>query len=166
MRMMKRFLILCSFVAVFLCPSLDAEAQYARKGAKIVDPEGTVLSDQALIDIVGYDIYEQTFVGARRQLKAGRAMILGGVSCIGVGVLGAGAAAGLLILNTEVLIAKKETEKALVDGVALTGLFYLSEGVAIAGGALLTSGIILNTIGKKRIKWVAGQCGTGIALVF
>ena len=90
---MRKALILCGLVAALMCLAQNANAQYARKGANIVDQKGAVLSDQELISIVGNDIYEQTVIGARKQFKAGKKLITGGIIGIGVGFAGLVAAA-------------------------------------------------------------------------
>ena len=82
---MRKIAILCGLVAAFLCIAQSANAQYARKGANLVDQNKVVLSDQALIMLVGNDIYEQTVIGARKQYKAGNGLIWGGVAGIAAG---------------------------------------------------------------------------------
>ena len=88
---MKRLAIVCGFVAALLCfGAQNVSAQYAspivRKGADLVDRNGTPLTDSQIAEIVGTDVYTQTVVGARKQVKAGRALIWGGAAGMTVGV--------------------------------------------------------------------------------
>lgn len=159
---MRKALILCGIVAALLCLAQNANAQYARKGANIVDPQGTVLSDQALIDIVGNDIYEQTVIGARKQFKAGKKLITGGIIGIGVGLAGI-VAAGVKMQDAGY---DGNWEAAIENDPAVAGLYLLGAGATSLGGSALSAGIVLKTIGKKRLNWVSDQCGVGIALNF
>ena len=149
---MKRFALLCGLVAAFLCLAQNADAQYARKGAKLVDPAGTVLSDQAIIKAVGNDIYEQTVIGARKQYKAGRALITGGIIGIGAGVAGA--------VLTGVKVAKagySDVEAAVQKDASIAAMYLGSTAIMSLGATALSGGIVFKTIGKKRLDWVAGQ---------
>ena len=74
-----RFSIFCGLVAAFLCLAQSANAQYARKGADLVNQNGVVLSDQDIIDLVGGNIFDETVIGARKQYKAGKSLITGGL---------------------------------------------------------------------------------------
>lgn len=149
---MKRFALLCGLVAAFLCFAQNADAQYARKGANLVDPAGTVLSDQALINVVGNDIYEQTVIGARKQYKAGKALITGGILGVGAGVAGA--------VLTGVKIGKagySDVETAVQQDPAIAAMYLGSTAIMSLGFTAISGGIIFKTIGKKRLNWVADQ---------
>ena len=73
---MRKALILCGFVAAFLCLAQNANAQIAgpihRDGAFLADQRGNILSNQEVLTLVGQDIYNQTYVGAQKQRKAGK----------------------------------------------------------------------------------------------
>ena len=84
-----RFAFFCGLVAALLCLTQNANAQYARKGADLVSQNGFTLSDQEIISIVGNDVFDQTVVGARKQYKAGKSLITGGVLGICAGLAGA-----------------------------------------------------------------------------
>jgi hypothetical protein len=84
-----RFAFFCGIVAALLCLTQNANAQYARKGADLVSQNGVVLSDQDIVNLVGSDVFEQTVVGARKQYKAGKSLITGGIIGIGAGLAGA-----------------------------------------------------------------------------
>ncbi len=159
---MKRFLILCGLVAALMCLAQNANAQYARKGANIVDPQGKVLSDKSLAELVGNDIYEQTVIGARKQFKAGKKLITGGIIGIGVGFAGVVAAA----VKMQDAGYEGDWEAAIENDPSVAGLYLLGAGATSLGCSAVSAGIVLKTIGKKRLNWVADQCGVGIALNF
>lgn len=149
---MKRFAILCGLVAAFLCLAQNANAQYARKGANLVDQNKVVLSDQDIINLVGNDVFDQTVVGARKQYKAGRGLITGGIIGIGAGLAGAfitGYKAGKAGYN--------DLETALSNDGSIAAMYLASTAAASLGGAALSGGIILKTIGKKRLNWVSEE---------
>lgn len=149
---MKRFAILCGLVAAFLCLAQNANAQYARKGADLVDQNKVVLSDQDIINLVGNDVFDQTVVGARKQYKAGRGLITGGIIGIGAGLAGAfitGYKAGKAGYN--------DLETALSNDGSIAAMYLASTAAASLGGAALSGGIILKTIGKKRLNWVSEE---------
>ncbi len=149
---MKRFAILCGLVAAFLCLAQNANAQYARKGADLVDQNKVVLSDQDIINLVGNDVFDQTVVGARKQYKAGRGLITGGIIGIGAGLAGAfitGYKAGKAGYN--------DLETALSNDGSIAAMYLASTAAASLGGAALSGGIILKTIGKKRLDWVSEE---------
>ena len=172
---MRKIAILCGLVAAFLCIAQSANAQYARKGANLVDQNKFVLSDQALIKLVGNDIYEQTVIGARKQYKAGNGLIWGGVAGIAAGL------AGSVLTGVKVgQSSYSDMETAITNDASIAAMYLASTAVMSLGGSLLSGGIVLKTIGKKRLNWVADQAngvnltyhvgatpnGVGIALQF
>ena len=159
---MRKALILCGLVAALMCLAQNANAQYARKGANIVDPKGAVLSDQELISIVGNDIYEQTVIGAKKQFKAGKKLITGGIIGIGVGFAGLVAAA----VKMQDAGYENDWSAAMENDPSVAGLYLLGAGATSLGCSAVSAGIVLKTIGKKRLNWVSDQCGVGIALNF
>ena len=157
---MKKVLILCGVVAAFLCIAQNANAQYARKGANIVDLNKTVLTDQQLINLVGNDVYEETIVGARKQFKSGRGLITGGVIGLGAGLAGA------------VMTSLKASDEGYDDLTAAAeddetiALMYLGSSILTSlGGTALTGGIVLKAIGKRRLNWVADHAN-GVAVTY
>ena len=152
---MKRIPILCSIIAVLLCLVQNASAQFARKGANLVDPSMTVLTDQQIISLVGQDIYEQTVVGARKQYKTGNGLIWGGVAGLGVGAAG--------IAYTAVALARnngsdfKDITSALADEPGIEAVYLGSYAAMSVGASLFTVGVILKSIGKGRLNWVNEQ---------
>lgn len=147
-----RFAFFCGLVAALLCLTQNANAQYARKGANVVNQNGVVLSDQDIVNLVGNDVFEQTVIGARKQYKAGKGLITGGIIGIGAGLAGAfitGYKAGKAGYN--------DLETALSNDGSIAAMYLASTAAASLGGAALSGGIILKTIGKKRLDWVSEE---------
>ena len=149
---MKKFALILGLVAAFLCLAQNANAQYARKGANIVDQNGYVLSDSQLTKLVGNDVFQQTVVGARKQYKAGNGLVWGGVAGIGLGLAGA--------VLTGIKVGKSnynDVETALRNDSSIAAMYLGSTAVMSVGATALSAGIVLKTIGKKRLNWVEGQ---------
>ena len=171
---MKRIILLCSLAVLLTGISQNASAQYTRiqrDGTDFVDLNGKVLSDQALIDLVGEDVYFDTVVGARKQYNAGRKLILGGAISLGAGCLTALGGAALLMASNGGPIVYYETDyrsnypdRYYYDDYG-DGLGTIAGGVLIVGGycamiagsLVLEAGIPLKIIGKSRLNWVEGQ---------
>ena len=149
---MKKFALIIGLVAAFLCLAQNANAQYARKGANIVDQNGYVLSDSQLTKLVGNDVFQQTVVGARKQYKAGNGLVWGGVAGIGLGLAGA--------VLTGIKVGKSnynDVETALRNDSSIAAMYLGSTAVMSVGATAISAGIVLKTIGKKRLNWVEGQ---------
>ena len=157
---MKRIAILFGIVAALLCLTQNASAQYARKGANIVDKNGYILSDSQLINVVGQDVFDQTVVGARKQYKSGKKLIWGGIAGIAAGV--AGTVYSIVKLNdagyTDVDLTSYEDLQEILDKDPSIAAMYLgSSALMSVGGTAFTAGVVLKTIGKKRLNWVEEQ---------
>ena len=157
---MKKLLILCCLVAAFLCIAQNANAQYARKGANIVDLNKTVLTDQAIINLVGNDIYEETVVGARKQFKAGSGLITGGLVGIGAGLAGA-----VLTGYKAGKDGYSDLQTAVENDGSIAVMYLASTALVSLGGTAFTGGVVLKTIGKKRLNWVADHAN-GVAMTY
>jgi hypothetical protein len=157
---MKKVLILCGFIAAFLCLAQNANAQYARKGANLVDMNGTVLSDQAIINLVGNDVFEQTVIGARKQYKAGNGLIIGGIVGMGAGLAGA-------VLTGKAIADRgySDMETAISHDGSIAAMYIGSSALASLGFTALSGGIAFKTIGKKRLNWVADHAN-GVAMTY
>ena len=157
---MKRLAILCGVVAALLCLTQNASAQYARKGANIVDRNGYVLSDSQLINVVGQDVFDQTVVGARKQYKSGKKLIWGGIAGIAAGF--AGVVYSIVKLNDagyqNLDLTNPDHIKTVLDNDPSIAAMYLgSSALTSLGGTAFTAGVVLKTIGKKRLNWVEEQ---------
>ena len=157
---MRNLTIFCGIVAAFLSLAQSANAQYLpaqihRDKANFVDEHHRVLSDSELIDAIGIDVYEETVIGARKQYNAGRKLLIGGATGVGVGVA--------VLLGGVVMVGMSGPEHGPDNKV-----YYEDEDMAVAGGAAillgslvtslggtaLSAGIPLKVIGQSRLNWV------------
>ena len=145
---MKKLAILCGIVAALLCLTQNASAQYARKGANIVDKSGYVLSDSQIVNLVGQN------VGARKQYKSGRKLIWGGI--LG-GVAGFAGTVYSFYRVQQAGYTVEQLEQAFDNDATAKWLYYGSSALTSVGGTAFSAGIILKTIGKKRLNWVEDQ---------
>jgi hypothetical protein len=160
---MKRITLYFCFFAAFLFLAQSANAQYAtslhREKANLVEGSGRILSDDEVIGLIGEAIYNETYVGAQKQIKAGRTLIWSGA---------AGALTGIgMMLYGQYLFT---------DSPYMHGMGTLTEGkigyalcvggllLEMAGSAALDAGIPLLVIGKKRLDWVADNYNGGVNL--
>ena len=156
---MRKALILCGFVAAFLCLAQNANAQIAgpihRDGAYLADQRGNILSNQEVLTLVGQDIYNQTYVGAQKQRKAGKALIWSGVG----GMVGGGVLYGLGFSKIADKVnqnsSKDDIQKAFEGAPGSAGMVLGGTLLMAAGAIALDAGIPLAIIGKKRLDWVA-----------
>lgn len=151
---MKHFACICGLIAAFLCLAQNANAQYAgpiqRKGANLVTSQGNPIPDQELVKIVGEDIYNQTVVGARKQLKAGKGLIWGGVGGVVLGL------AGSVVTGLELGKSQYNDLQTAIEHDGTIAALYLGSTVVMSLGATaISAGIPLSVIGKKRLNWVA-----------
>ena len=144
-----------------------ASAQYLpnslnRSGADFVDENGHVLSDQEVFSLIGEDIYNETYSGAVKQYKVGKALITAGSIAAGVGTLGTiGGLVGMYfgIQNHHIYYEERYGSyyfKGADDAGWLLLLGYAAGATTLAAGDLcLTVGIPLSIIGNKRLDWIA-----------
>ena len=153
-----RFAFFCGLLAAFLCLTQNADAQYVqRHKANLVDVNGNILSDTEVLDLVGEEIFHETYVGAQKQYNAGRKMLIGGA--IGAG---AGLATSLIGFNLAYDSAYLQENGKVAyrnEAEAAIGFLCYYGGVVVAGLGLsvLEAGIPLHIIGKKRLDWVAEE---------
>jgi len=154
---MKKILIISGIIAAFLCLAQNANAQYARQGANIVDKSGYVLSDSQLTKLVGNEVFQQTVVGARKQYKAGKTLIWSGAGGLVGGAVLYGAGLAKIADKVTGNSSKEEIQKALEANPGSAGMILGGTLLMAAGGVALDAGIPLLIIGKKRLDWVEGQ---------
>ena len=157
---MKKILVIVVLLALGAALAPDLKAQFAmpitRQNANLVDRNGNVLTDDDIIDLVGQDIYEETVVGARRQLQGGRSLIIGGAASIGTGMVLA-VFAGVAMEKSG---AYSSDSRRFVsrESAAAAGLYLSSLALSTLGTLALGGGVALRSIGKSRLGWVAEQC--------
>lgn len=156
-----RFAFLCGFLAAFLCLTQNASAQYAgpihRHKANLVDAQGVTLSDSEVLNLVGEDIFNETYVGAKKQYIAGRKMLIGGAIGVGAGMLTS--IIGFNVAYDSAYLTQSGQEAFRKEGQAAIGFLCYYGGLVAASAALgvLEAGIPLTIIGKKRLDWVAEE---------
>ena len=165
---MKRILIISGVIAAFLSLAQNASAQYRparihRDRADFVDEHRRILSDSELIDAVGVDIYEETVLGARKQYKSGKTLIWGGVAGMAAGF--AGVVYSIVKLNDagyqNLDLTNPDHIKTVLDNDPSIAAMYLgSSALTSLGGTAFTAGVVLKTIGKKRLNWVEDQANS------
>ena len=170
---MKRIAILCGFIAAFLCIAQNACAQYTtslhRDHGNLVDARGNILTAAEVRNLVGDQIYNETYVGAKKQYKTGRKLVWGGVSGTVVG-LGAAVGGSYLVGKNAHLEGSGEDQHLVYDDEQKAGLGAL----LFTGGTIMASlsaialevGIPFAIIGKKRLDWVADNYNSGVNLTY
>lgn len=126
------------------------------------------LSDLEVQEIIGQDIYQQTYVSARKQYKAGLGLLIGG---------GAVSLGGMIITGRSESFVKDKGKKAIwtlvkeswnkgeIDGSHMDqaaediakGLvwYFCGAGISYVGTIVLRVGIPIFIVGSKRLDWIA-----------
>ena len=162
---MKRITLFLCLLMAFLCIAQSANAQYAtslhREKGNLVDGRGLILSDNEVLNLIGEEIYNETYVGAKKQCKAGRALIWSGAA----GML---AGAGMMLYGQYLF-----TDSPYMDGLGtktqgIVGYALCWGGLLLelTGSAALDAGVPLAIIGKKRLDWVADNYNGGVNLTY
>lgn len=165
---MKKLFVIALAAVALVASSVVASAQYkpsslSRYRADLQDQNGQVLSDQEVFQLIGEDIYNETYKGARTQYKAGNALIIAGAATAGVGLVGT--VAGVLAIDYGIkngAIVVVESKKGQYDLTKCTqngklAILGYAGGVTLlaVGATCLAVGIPLKVIGTKRLNWVA-----------
>ena len=154
---MKKLFVICILLVAGLAFAQEAKAQFAgpitRQDANLVDQSGHILTDSEIIGLVGNDIFEETVVGARRQLQAGRGLIIGGAASIGAGLVFAVFSGVEMAKNKQNYRDNRNYNYGPAAGLYLCSVAFTSLGTLALGG-----GIAFRSIAKGRLGWVANQC--------
>ncbi|MDD7454729.1 MAG: hypothetical protein PUK70_00520 [Bacteroidales bacterium] len=118
-------------------------------GGDLVDSEGNVIKPEDIRFYIGNQIYEDTYVGARKQLRSGKTLVW-----IGAPVAVAGIVMMIAGLNSMEYDDGEYSHAGLYAAGLLTG---------VAGGACIDVGIPLLVIGKKRLKWIVDDYNSRLA---
>ena len=156
---MKKILIISGMIAAFLCLTQNANAQYAgpihREGANLADMRGNILTDHEVLNLIGEQVYDETYVGACKQRKTGKTLIWSGLGgMVGGAVLygvGLSKVAGKISQNS----SNEDIQKAFEGNPGSAGMVVGGTLLMAAGAIALDAGIPLAIIGKKRLNWVA-----------
>ena len=156
---MKKILIISGIIAAILCLAQNANAQYAgpihRQGANLADMRGNVLSDHEVLSLIGEQIYDETYVGACKQRKAGKTLIWSGLGGMVGGAVLYGAGLSKIAGQVNQNSSSEEIQKALEGNPGSAGMVLGGTLLMAAGAVALDAGIPLAIIGKKRLNWVA-----------
>ena len=191
---MKKIIVLVIAAVAFIASGVTANAQYrpstlSQHRAGLEDENGHALTDQEVFQLIGEDVYNQTYVGATKQYKTGKILTIVGAATTGVGLIGtiAGSVATAYAIENGHVTYETKNGKQVVkdfDNKAALAVVGFAGGVALlaAGDICLSVGIPLQIIGKKRLNWIAdeynhsnysanirfgaGQYGTGVVLSF
>ena len=161
-----RIALFCGLLAAFLCLTHNANAQYVqRHKANLVDANGNILSDAQVLDLVGEEIFHETYVGAKKQYNAGRKMLIGGAIGAGAGLattlIGFNLAYDSAYLTDRGIVAYRNETEATIGFICDVCNELANRGVRVIvaglGLSVLEAGIPLHIIGKKRLDWVAEE---------
>lgn len=139
-------------VAAMLFCSIDAKAQYAQpapqalelRSGRLTAEGGRTLSDKEVRLLVGDEIFQKTYVGARRQYNAGIALLSGGLAGVGAGI------ALMVTADNSGVRSDNYYGYDECDGRAALGALLM-----IAGGVCIDVGVPFLIIGKRRLSWIA-----------
>lgn len=152
---MKKFFIILFGV---LCLGMSqAQAQYNpgnltfSKG-QFYDGNGTVLNVDQISQIIGNDIFNETYLGSMKQYKAGKNLVTAGAVGLGVGVA---AAVGCVVSGDWYSHTDEEDYKYTNSDKTMMAGFVGGIIVAALGGTALGVGIPLLSVGKSRLSWIA-----------
>lgn len=161
--MKKTLLFALSAVLFTTLFSVRASAQYLPRMLEeekgyLIDENGLKLSDDDVRFVVGDEIYNATYRGARKQFKAGNALIKGGVAGMIAGSVLSVGSLGMFMAGT-MIVDPESYEVEQVDARAILGVLGVVTGLTVstAGALALSAGIPLKTIGYKRLDWIADQ---------
>ena len=156
---MKKILIISGMIAAFLCLTQNANAQYAgpihREGANLADMRGNILTDHEVLNLIGEQVYDETYVGACKQRKAGKTLIWSGLGGVVGGAVLYGAGYAKIADKVNQNSTKEEIQRALEATPGSAGMILGGNLLMSAGALALDAGIPLAIIGKKRLNWIA-----------
>lgn len=182
---MKKLLLA---VMLLLVPGWMALAQYVpsqieQSRGRLLDDNGEVMPEFMVQRLVGEDIFNQTYLGAVKQYKTGKRLIVGGIAGMGAGVVVSGVSLGYFIVDyVDILKGSNDFWGSFMEAKDSVSWFYRGFFIMGAGYAVFSMGLVFKTIGWKRLEWVAedynnghqpvtlrfgaGQYGTGLVLNF
>jgi|GEM_PF-4239042 len=186
---MKKFLVAGLAAVLFTClAGPEARAQYwpssiEQERGRLVSDTDEVLPDYMVQRLVGDEIYNETYLGARKQYKTGKRLIIGGLAAGSAGLVVSGVSLGVFMADYIRMWGTTDNVWDNFSGAKdSVSWFYRGFTVAGAGAALFSAGLIFKTIGWKRLEWVAdsynqsqhpvtvafgpGHYGTGLTVTF
>lgn len=145
---MKKLIL---FILTFFSLSvLDSRAQYLElEHGRFVNEEGVVYTDREVRELIGDEVFNETYKSATNQFFTGRSLFYGGIIT---------SAAGFTIMvGTAMALAARSLELDDLDGPApygYVGMMMLGWTGAVVGEILLNIGIPFWIIGGSRLHWI------------
>ncbi len=118
------------------------------------DQNGVWLDETQVRSLFGDDIYQETFVGARKQYRAGRNLLTGGLIVIGAGV------ACALLADADIHAPDFSDEPGYpreTHDHSAEDRMFLGALIVLAGGTAINVGIPLMIIGTRRLAWMEDE---------
>ena len=118
------------------------------------DRNGVWLDKAQVRSLFGDDIYQETFVGARKQYRAGRNLLTGGLIAVGAGV------ACALLADADLHAPDFSDEPGYpreTHDHSAEDRMFLGALIVLAGGTAINVGIPLMIIGTRRLAWMEGE---------
>jgi hypothetical protein len=118
------------------------------------DQNGVWLDEAQVRSLFGDDIYQETFVGARKQYRAGRNLLTGGLIVIGAGV------ACALLADADIHAPDFSDEPGYpreTHDHSAEDRMFLGALIVLAGGTAINVGIPLMIIGTRRLAWMEDE---------
>ena len=116
------------------------------KKGQFFDENGNVLTEGQIRQVIGDQIFEETYLGASKQFQAGKKLITFGAIGLGVGLV---SAIGCGVAYNNHYESEGVENESLAAG--MIGGYVL----AVLGELALDAGIPLAIIGKSRLNWIA-----------
>ena len=139
--------------------SAQTRAPLDRRLGNLVDGEGIVLTDAEVLDLIGDQVFNETYLGAKKQYTDGHRLIWIGATemLVGLGATVVGLSSIMQDLGGIVHLKYSEQE-VRHDGINAKWAVILVEGgslLASLGIVFFNTGIPLSIIGKNRLEWIA-----------
>ena len=150
--------------------SAQTRAPLDRRLGNLVDGEGIVLTDAEVLDLIGEQVYYETYLGAKKQCETGRTLKWIGVAgtAVGQSAMAIGSFSAVLRIFS-IFIPKSYNNPQHPDiptsennAQHAEDRFQLAE-ILIDGGAIVSclgvvcfsTGVTFSLIGKNRLEWIA-----------
>ena len=153
--------LLCTItllIAAGCLASAQTRAPLERRLANLVDGEGIVLTDAEVLDLIGEQVYYETYLGAKKQCETGRLLKWIGVAgtAVGQSAMALGSISGLLGFFSIFIPKPRDNANHAEDRFQLAEILF--DGGAIVsclGVVCFSTGVTFSLIGKNRLEWIA-----------
>ena len=180
---MKKILLamLLLLVPAFVALAQYIPAQIEQSKGRLLDDNGEVMPEFMVARLVGEDIYQNTYLGAVKQYKTGKRLIVGGLAGMGAGAVVSGISLGVFVSDyIKIWGGTKNIWESFSGAKDSVSWIYRGFSIIGVGYSVLSAGLIFKTIGWKRLEWVAdeynshpatlefgvGEFGTGLVFRF